>query len=161
MAQSPNEPSDKRTLKNLSGDQTRTFFELGIRGPHPMIHYLEERLSQPDGTTWLGATFDQLLVNDSGAGSDDLATGGIGINDLESMKQCSKRLHQDSHDVDTRARAFVGYFLTLAAARLHHSAHISGRSPEEVATILLDLADTLPEPWCHLASRAAMSEGSS
>lgn len=159
MSDSRNQPGCGRPFEDLSVEQSRALFGLGSREPHPMVDFVQSRLTRPDGSTWLAATagiagsWDPAQIDDN-----PLITGDLALEDVKRMKNQGKELHHSSSDPDTHARAFLTYFLALAAARLHCAVELTRRDPEDVTVILLDLAEVLPEPWSSLASRGAMAD---
>ena len=58
----------------------------------------------------------------------------------------------------SRLLGLAGYFLAIAAARVHHAASICSRSDAEVDDVLRDLVPALPDPWADLAARALARE---
>jgi len=85
-----------------------------------------------------------------------LALGAASLADLEAARELCKR--GVPGDLREHLEELAGYFVTTAAARVHHRARIGSAPPRELEAVLLDLAAATEEPWRSFFRRAATAD---
>ncbi len=144
----------EKDFEKLKGKRLTSFLNLGFLAESRPVDELLKRLDEPDGVAWLERLMASSVVDGHGPTGELLAEESTSLDDLESMKDASKRLLKRAGTPDERLQAMVIYFLSIAAAVAHHGTAMTDRSRDELDPIYLDLAAALPEPWAGLAARA-------
>ena len=127
----------------------------GLNSGDRPVDGLITRLGQPDGGNWFHEQFEQVFLGDHGLSAAVLCEGRTTVDQLDSLKDASKRAHQDP---EQRLVGMAGYFLSAAAALAGHGVRITSRPMTDLEPVLLDLAEVLAEPWAGLCGRAALVE---
>ncbi|MBL0922410.1 MAG: hypothetical protein IBJ10_09825 [Phycisphaerales bacterium] len=138
----------------LAERPTLRLLSLGLGGPSRPVARLLTRVSANDGREWLAGALRRLPLQ----GADPIAAlrdGQAGVQQIVAIKDRSKRLAAGENDDDTLVGT-LGYLLAAGAALAHHGASISSRPADELAGVLLDLAQTLGPEWEPMLARAAI-----
>lgn len=130
---------------------------VGLSAPRRPLDALVERLERPDGASW----FTSALARSPVGASEDPATtvldGGASAPELTAAKERAKTAYGVAADEDGRLVALLGYFLAIAAALVHHGAHITSQPRDGLNEQLADLSTALPAPWGAFVERAALA----
>ena len=143
-------------FSNLGRAELSRFMQMGLIGPRRSVDELVDHLARDNAHTWLARMLKVRPIAAFGSPRQQLYKGCATLEQLTTIKQESKELRKRARDQDTRLCAILAYFLSIAAALVHHGALISSRTRGEIDPILLDLAEVMPRPWSNLLGRAAL-----
>lgn len=133
--------------------------KMGVADARRPIDRLIDRLNAPNGANWF---LEGLKIPQCGFGEDVEGSLARGRMPLAVLDQCKERCKQAAFadpDANVRLLATGGYYLTIAAAAVHHNRLITSLPHEELANAMLDLGAATPDPWTTLLGRAALLLG--
>jgi hypothetical protein len=152
-----NTPQDS---EHLTVEKATVFLRLGLEGPRRPVDDLIDRLRRSSGGSWLNDALQAGPLKGQGSASELLIDGKATIAQLIAIKDRSKALVKEAVAGELRLAGIAGYFLSIAAGLQHHGKLITTRDHDQLAEILLDLAEAAPEPFKGLLSHAAVREPS-
>lgn len=136
----------------LTTDQTAQLLAASLSQANRPIDVLVDRLSEPDGETWLSASLQRVLD-----ARDIELLGGTSVSEAEiaAVKSRAKRQLAQATNYQEHVAALACYCLSVARGLVSCNRLLSSRSGEEWAEFFADLAAELPAPWRETVSRAA------
>ena len=139
-------PELDATENDLSAGTVTDLLRLGQDAKRRTVDELIDRLIEERDPAWFERMLEAGPPGSCGPVRKSLHDGGASLPDVIRIKNGSKAaFHRSSPE--ERLSGIAGYFLAVAAARIHHGATISSRPREEVDGVLLDLASSAPAPW--------------
>lgn len=132
---------------------------MGVADARRPIDRLIERLQNPGGNAWFLEALKQPACGLGDDPENGLARGRLTVAALDTAKERCKQAAFANTDSNVRLAATGGYYLTIAAAAVHHNRLITSLPQEELANAFLDLGGALGEPWTTLLGRAALLLG--
>ena len=139
-------PGDRRLSRLL---------RVGLAPGARPVDELIARLRREDGAAWFTRAIDSSPASACGPATARLLEGKATLEELRGVKEASKALLHQACDREPRLRCFVSYFLSVAAALVHHCTRITSRG-DDLEGIFLDLAEAAPAPWADFLARAAL-----
>jgi len=139
--------------KGESGARTARLLELGRTPPRRAVDLLIEDLHDHQDSNHLEDLLATSPLRALGPLREALIQGSADLEALILAKEQCKRPATGAGLRGSLERQ-AGYFTTIAAALVHHDRLICGKSMEELAPILLDLASAAPQPWSDLFCQA-------
>lgn len=127
----------------LDATTVTRLMRLGVGKAGRPVDELIACLESQTGNSWLAVAVTRPPLNRLVA--PDLS--GLRIcasEELERIKSDGKRMAADHQSQDERLRGLLAYFLALAAGKAQHQAWLSGQPPEQIVSVLGDLATVLP-----------------
>lgn len=147
----------------ISASQASVFLKLGITGPRRPVDDVIDQLRKDRSGQWLtgalqGGPIAALGSASGGASAADLlANGKATLEQCSAIKEKSKKIVKHAVSPQERLGGIAGYFISIAAGLRHHDVLLTTHDREELAGILLDLAEVAPEPYATLLSEAALA----
>jgi hypothetical protein len=143
----------------LDPQLVQEMLKMGVADARRPIDRLIERLSVPGGADWLvlGLRLPQCGFGEDPEGG--LVRGRLSLAALDAAKERCKQAAFTDPDANVRLAATGGYYLTIAAAAVHHNRLITSLPHEELSNAFLDLGAAMQEPWALLLGRAALLLG--
>jgi hypothetical protein len=145
-------------FRGLSAAQTSRLMRMANDSLSRPASRLIERIEMADGKDWFLRMLQDGPLARHGPALDTVLGGQASLEQLRELKGSSKRLFKRRLDPHDRLYGMAGYFLSVAAAWLHHGVIICSRSQAELADILLELATAAPPPWDSFLGAAAIRD---
>ena len=137
-----------------SAEQASRLLRLGISDAARPVDDLLDRLTEPDGPSWLAGVLTDGPTGSYGCPEQSLAGGAISLEQLRSLKQQGAELASSASSEVARLTALVCYFFAVASGLAHFGHNLTSRSGSELIPILDDLAAVTPPIWAALFKRA-------
>lgn len=147
-------PNESRFSELSTSDASR-LLQLGLDAPEKPIDQLVDRLNQPDGLKWLNLQLSEKNIAMYGSPKQLFIGGKITLDQLQQIKQQSKKLLSTHTDHSSRMQATIGYFFSIAASLFIYEKLISSRKREEIKASMNDLSAITSEPWSEFFKSAA------
>ena len=162
----PSKPSASTPVpdsSSISASQASVFLKLGITGPRRPVDDVIDHLRKDRTGQWLSSALQAgpMTAVGSAAGgasaAELLASGKATLEQCSAIKEKSKKIVKNAISPQERLGGIAGYFISIAAGLRHHDVLLTTHDRDELAGILLDLAEVAPEPFATLLSEAALA----
>lgn len=146
-------PRIPQPVQPPSAEQTSRLLRLSMDSLPRPIDDLLDRLTAPDGSSWLAHV---LSTGPGGAyGPPEVAIQqSVSLEQLRSIKEAGTDLAVRGRSGDARLAAMTSYFFAVAAGLARFDENLTSRESDELDEILRDLAAVVPPNWTDMFDRA-------
>jgi hypothetical protein len=146
--------SESGGFEDIPGERLTRMLNLGITEKRRPIDELLDRLDEDDGPDWFENFIKAGPIASEGPATELLANGTASLDQMKSINKAGRALLKSASHREDRMAALIAYFMSIAAAVVHHETLITSRERKELDPLFFDLSASVPDPWAAFLASA-------